>query len=173
LRELLAFIEGDEWMILTLEHEVYPEVLTATHLARQQQHPDDRRQTRRLRHKLTSLDWGRAQHQTALRTIALTGCMDQLDLPNLSSVEHLLRETQMVEFRYNNSETDEIDKNKKEKASGLSSHEMDLCFDKGKSFGESLVCPELVEHMAQGVERDALIWKQSRKAREEQALSRK
>mmetsp|Transcript_26387 Transcript_26387/g.57288 ORF Transcript_26387/g.57288 Transcript_26387/m.57288 type:complete len:387 (+) Transcript_26387:759-1919(+) len=140
-------------------------------LQRQQQHPDDYHQSWRHRHKLNLTDWGVVQHQVALRTVALAGCSDQLDLTNLAAVEHLLREAQMVEYHYKNLERD-VDVKGKGKQ-GLPNEEMDLFLGAGKSSHDAMVCPELMDHVAKAMERDALILKQSRKAREERALARK
>ena len=65
------------------------------------------------------------------------------------------------------------DKNKKCKGTGMPVEEMELFQGTGKSSFECMVCPELVEHIAKQLERDSLILKQSRKAREERALARK
>ena len=108
------------------------------------------------------------QHQVALRTVALAGCSDQLDLPNLSAVEHLLREAQMVEHHYHILGRAADEKlHAQAKKQRLPLHEVDLFMGAGRSSHESMVCPELVEHVAKSLEREALILKQSRKARDE------
>jgi hypothetical protein len=107
----------------------------------------------------------------ALRTLALAGCSDQLDLPNCSSMEHLFREAQMIEYHYKTMERDEDDKKKQKTA--MPSQEADLFLGAGKTGHEAMVAPELMEHVAKSLERDALILKQSRKFREERSLARK
>ncbi len=78
--------------------------------------------------------------------MALAGCADQLDLPNIAGVEHLMREAQMVEYHCKNLERDTDTKAQKSKG-GLPVEEMDLFLGAGKSFFEAMICPELVEHV--------------------------
>ena len=70
-------------------------------LQRQKMHPDDYHQCWASRLKLTAADWGVTAHGNALRAVCLAGCLDQLDIPNLCIIEHLLREAQLVEHHYN------------------------------------------------------------------------
>ena len=142
-------------------------------LRRQQMHPDDYHLRWRQRHRLQVVDWGVNQHQVALRTLALAGCGDQLDLPNLCCMEHLAREAQMVEYYYRTQEREADEEKKKQKTmAGLPLKEVELFLSAGKSHFESMVCPVLVEHVAKALEREATVMKQSRKAREERALAR-
>eukprot|EP00971_Amphidinium_carterae_P027702 545958-Amphidinium_carterae.1 len=67
-------------------------------LQRQQLHPSDWHTAWQTRLKLHPTDWGVAVHELCLKAIALAGCVDQLDLPNVSTVEHLFRQVQMVEY---------------------------------------------------------------------------
>ena len=164
------------------------------YLRRQQMHPEDYHIRWRQRHRLNIHDWGVVQHQLALRTVSIAGCADQLDLPNLAAIEHLMREAQLVEHHYRNQERDQDDRHtagdagggggaggananaggKKQKGGkgGMPIQEVELFLGAGKSFYECMVAPELLEHVAKLMERDSGILKQSRKAREERALAR-
>ncbi len=103
----------------------------------------------------------------------MAGCADQLDLPNLACVEHLMREAQMVEYHYKNLERDHDAKGAKGKGGGLAVEEVELFLGGGKSHFEAMVAPDLVEYVAKNLERESSILKQSRRAREEHALARK
>ena len=119
---------------------------------------------------------GIPQHALAMKAVSVAGCIDQVDLTKLAAVEVLLREAQMVEYHYQNVEKDKEETAKKQKghsAAPLTSEEMMLFQGTGKSHFESMICPDLMEHIAKALERDANILKQSRKAREERALARK
>ena len=121
-------------------------------------------------------DWGILQHGLALRCVALAGCVDQLDLPNLAVVEALLREAQMTEYHYRQIERDEFEKARtkdKKAAAGLSMDEVEYFQGTEKTATDSMIAPQLVEWIATQGERDASIMKQTRKAREERALARK
>ena len=143
-------------------------------LQRQSMHPDDYHMKWRLRHKLHPADWGVVQHQMALKSIALAGCNDQLDLPNCAFAEHLLREAQMIEYYYRTQEREADEAHKKEKQrAGMPMVEMELFLGGAKSSYDSMIMPDLVEHVSRALERDSAIMKQSRKAREERALARK
>ena len=115
-------------------------------------------------------------HASALRAVALAGCCDQLDLPNLSMIEHLLRDGQMVEYRYKNAEREKEDKLRRDKkVTGPTIDESELFLGVGKSAYESMICPDLTDWIAKQLpmERDANILKSTCKAREERAQSRK
>ena len=146
-------------------------------LQRQQMHPEDYHRHFRTRHKVSNTDWGIPQHSLAMRALAVGGCSDQLDIVNNVSFELLLREAQMVEFHYQTLERDAQEKLRKNAkggaaAQGPSIEEVALFQGAGKTQFESMVCPDLMEHIAKQLERDANILKQSRKAREERALLR-
>ncbi len=137
-------------------------------------HPDDYRQRWRSRFKLTEADWSVSAHQACLRSLALAGCSDQLDLVNLAICESLFREIQAGEHHYRQAERDQEGKARKDKKhAGVPADEMDLFLDVGKSSYDCMVCPMIQEHIAKTFERDANIVKQTRKAREERALARK
>ena len=145
-------------------------------LQRQQMHPDDYHARFRLRHKLTPGDWGVLQHGIALRAIALAGCQDQLDLPNLAVIESLVREAQMSEYYYKQIERDEHEKSRgqdKKNSRGLALDEVEYFQGTDKTAYDSMICPALAEWIAKQAERDSSIAKQTRKAREERALARK
>ena len=143
-------------------------------LRRQQMHPEDYHRQWRTRHGLSGVDWGVTAHASALRAVALAGCCDQLDLPNLSVIEHLLRDGQMVEYHYKNVEREKEDKLRRDKkVTGPTIDESELFLGVGKSAYESMICPDLTDWIAKQLERDANIIKSTRKAREERAQSRK
>ena len=143
-------------------------------LRRQQMHPEDYHRQWRSRHGLSGVDWGVTAHASALRAVALAGCCDQLDLPNLSVIEHLLRDGQMVEYHYKNVEREKEDKLRRDKkVTGPTIDESELFLGVGKSAYESMICPDLTDWIAKQLERDANILKSTRKAREERAQSRK
>ncbi len=144
------------------------------YLQRQQMHPDDYHIRWRQRHKLGPADWGVTAHQTGMRCLAIAGCSDQLDLPNLAVIEHILRECQMCEHHYRQIEKDLDDKQRRDKkVGGMPMDEADLFLGVSKSMHDTMVCPELQEFIAKALERDANIQKQTRKAREERTLARK
>jgi hypothetical protein len=87
-------------------------------LARQQTHPEDYHRQWRIRHKLRGADWGMVQHQLAMRCVAVGACSDQLDLSNLTMAEALLKEAQMAEPFYKNTERDAVQKARKDKKAG-------------------------------------------------------
>ena len=142
-------------------------------LQRQQVHPDDYHGAWRTRHKLAGNGYGVQTHAQALRCIAVAGCLDQLDLPNLAVIEHLFRQVQLVEYYYRERQRASEDKQFKDKKSvGVSSEEVELFLGGSKSGLESMICPDLMQHIAKELEREASINKQTRKAREERALLR-
>ena len=103
-----------------------------------------------------------------------TSCCDQLDLPNLSVIEHLLRHGQMVEYHYKNVEREKEDKLRHDKkVTGPTIDESELFPGVGESAYESMICPDFTDGIAKPWECDAIILKSTRKAREERAQSRK
>ena len=144
------------------------------YLGRQQQHPEDYHRAWRARRKLGIHDYGVVMHQTSMRAMGMAGCSDQLDLANLSCIEYMAREAQMIEHFYQNVERELEDKQRKDKKLvGPTVDEMELFVGADKSPYDVMVCPALAEWIAKEMERDANIQKQSRKARQERALPRK
>lgn len=143
-------------------------------LARQHTHPDDYHRNWKSRHKLAEVDWGVAIHALVMRGVSLALCNDQVDGMNMTVIEHLFREAQLVEYHYHMQEKDEEEKKKKDKKhGGPTAEESDLFRGSLKSGFAAMVCPELTEYIAKQLERDVNIQKQTRKAREERTLARK
>lgn len=145
-------------------------------LERQQMHPDDYHSRFKIRHKLTVSDWGVLQHSLALRCVALAGCIDQLDLPNLAIVEVLFREAQIAEYYYRQIERDDLEKSRLSKKAGdrgLGVDEVEYFQGAEKTAHDTMIAPDLVEWISKQGERDSSIMKNMRKAREERALAKK
>ena len=90
-------------------------------------------------------------------------------------IEHLFRKAQMVEYYYRErarASEDKLLRDKKGNAAGVSSEEVELFMGGVKTGLEAMACPELMQHIAKELEREAGISKQARKAREERALLR-
>ena len=103
-----------------------------------------------------------------------TGYGDQLDLPNLSVIEHLLRLGQMVGCHYKYVECEKEDKLRRDKkVTGPTIDESELFLGVGRSAYESMICPDFTDGIAKQLECDANIPKSTRKAREERAQLRK
>ena len=69
-----------------------------------------------------------------MRVMAIGGCSDLCDLPNLALIEDLCREAQMVEHHYRNVERDLEEKQRKDKKmSGLPIDEAELFLGASKS----------------------------------------
>lgn len=146
------------------------------YLARQQMHPDDYHLRVKQRFKLHVSDWGVSQHQLAMTAVAIACCSDQVDLPNVGTIQHLLREAQMVEYHYRGVERDLEDKSRREKkggGNGLPAEEADLFLGAHQSPSDCMVCPDLTEWISKQLERESQIQKQVRQAREERAMARK
>eukprot|EP00971_Amphidinium_carterae_P138366 2741696-Amphidinium_carterae.1 len=142
-------------------------------LHRQQLPPEEYHLSWRTRHRLAPHDYGVEAHQLALKAINLAGTVDQLDLPNLSVVESLFRQIQMVEHYYREKAQAQEEKAAREKKlQGVAAVEQELFLGSVRSGHEAMVSPELMRHISAELEREASISKQARKAREERSLAR-
>ena len=154
-------------------------------LRRQNCHPNAYHETFKIKYKLSNAGWGVVIHGMALKTVALAGCVDQCDLPNLACVENLFRQAQMVEhFYYQRHRGFEEDKRgkgagkdaKKDDKSGTSvglpAEEIDLFLGTANAQSAAMGSPQLIQSISKELERGASIAKQARKAREERALAR-
>jgi len=123
--------------------------------------------------RLSFESWGVAEHEALLKSIENMGCFDQLELCNLAGVEVLFRRAQLIEYFYFEAgRRDEAGKKGAGKH-GPSMEETSVFTGANRDFGECMVAPSLIDHVAKEVERDASIMKQLRKAREERALHKK
>ena len=113
------------------------------------------------------------------RILELAGTFDQLDIPNLASLEVVARRLETIEYSYKD-RTRDGERGMPAAAAGsslggfnlLSFDEADL-FDGSGHVGSTVCCaPSLVEHVSKELEKEAQIQKQARKAREERALTR-
>ena len=122
-------------------------------------------------------NWGVAAHEAGCRTLEHAGCFDQAELCNLASVETLVRRLQLIEYYYyeaaRREEAGRQQQQGKGKKIGATIEESAVFSGQNRDYGECMVAPSLIDHVAKEVERDAAIMKQIRKAREERALQRK
>ena len=138
------------------------------------------------RHRLTSDDYGVSFYEHEMRTLDHLCCWDQVDVTNIAGVEILMRQAQLVDYTYamavqkdksappTNGEGGGNQKKGQGKKQGHGEFlrlgfvdEMAVFSGTSKEDGLMCVCPDLLEHVAREVERDAGILKQIRKAREE------
>ena len=104
------------------------------------------------------------EHEFLLAVIDMAGTYDQLDLTNLAWAESVMRRLQTIEWAYH--------EKLRESGSGVGKmepEEMSAFAGTSKSGSIMMVCPELLDHVKGVVERDAVIMKNLRKAREERA----
>eukprot|EP00971_Amphidinium_carterae_P349223 6490908-Amphidinium_carterae.2 len=142
-------------------------------LQRQQLPPEEYHLSWRTRHRLSPHYYGVEAHQLALKAINLAGTVDQLDLPNLSIIESLFRQVQMIEHYYREkAQASEEKAACEKKLQGVAAVEQELFLGSGRSGHEAMVAPDLMKHISTELEREALISKQARKAREERSLAR-
>lgn len=117
-------------------------------------HPEDYHRQWKTRHKLSDVSWGVSVHGMSLRTVALAGCNDQLDVPNSCALEHVLREAQLMEYWYHNQERDNEERTRKQsKAGGPVADEIDLFLGSLKGSNQSMICPEHTEWIGRQLER--------------------
>ena len=138
-------------------------------------HPDDYHSRFKIRHKLTASDWGVLQHSLALRCVALAGCIDQLDLPNLAIVEVLFREAQMAEYYYRMIERDDLEKSRLAKMAGdrgLGVDEVEYFQGSEKTAYDTMIAPDLIEWISKQGEWYNSIQMDMRNAREKRDLAR-
>jgi hypothetical protein len=117
--------------------------------------------------KLQPEQWGVAEHETLLNIVEVAGGYDQLDLGNCAFAEAIFRRLQVIEWAY-------ADKLRDAGGTGGGSkleYEEIAAFSgrSGHSENSLMVAPSLLEHVKLTVEKDAVILKNLRKAREERA----
>ena len=132
----------------------------------------------RVTAKLGLHDWGVSEHMQNMRFLHLAGTYDQLDLANLAIIEAIARRIELIEYQYRERTRDGI------RSAGLGTgaspaiagalalggEEADLFDGVGKVAGGACVAPQIVEFVAQELEKSAKIDKQARKARDEKVL---
>ena len=115
-----------------------------------------------------------------MRFLHVAGSYDQLDLSNLAIIEAICRRAELIEYQYRERSREGL------RASGLGTgaassltgaavlggEESDLFDGVGKVAGGAMVAPDIVEFVANELQKTANIDKQARKAREEKALVR-
>ena len=120
-------------------------------------------------------DWGVDMHELAMRVLEHAGSFDGLDVPNLGSIEDVLRQAQLVEHAYGQLESPAGSSGGKAKG-GKGKYGFDeSAFFTGlhRETGELMICPELLDYVSKEVEKDVGIMKQLRKAREERSAAKK
>ena len=149
----------------------------AAFIARRGTAPRDHHRWWRSTAKLAASDWGVSEHAMLCDVLEHAGSYDNLDLCNLACMEALARRLQTIEYQHRERVRDgERGGHSSVSELGgtavLTDDEMD--FFQGRSHASSTVCcsPALIKHVADGMEKEALIAKQSRKAREEKGLAR-
>ena len=149
----------------------------AAFIARRGTAPRDHHRWWRSTAKLAASDWGVTEHAMLCDVLEHAGSYDNLDICNLACIEALARRLQTIEYQHRERVRDgERGGHSSVTELGgtavLTDDEMD--FFQGRSHASSTVCcsPALIKHVADGMEKEALIAKQSRKAREEKGLAR-
>ena len=130
-------------------------------------------------HQLKPDSWGVAEHESLLKIVDKLGRYDGLDLSNIAGAELAFRRLQLIEYFYSERGPGSgkgAGKSKPEKAQAdetLYRMESSIFSGTHREFGDTMVCPELMEFVSKEVEREASIMKQVRKAREERAAASK
>ena len=121
--------------------------------------------------KLQPQEWGVAEHESLCRVLDAFVTYDQVDASNLAGCEMVCRRIQVVEFyhlqRLRDGERGGGDKSK------LSMDEVTALSGITRDTDNLMVCPELMDHAREEVERTQKIMKEFRKHREELALASK
>ena len=120
--------------------------------------------------------WGVAVHRDLCKILDRLGLHDMCDLANLAAAEDIVRQLQLIEYLYYEAsklETHDGSKKGKGSSRGARADEAAIFAGRNRDFGECMVCPELLDHVAKELERDSSILKQLRKAREERAMAKK
>ena len=134
-------------------------------------------------HGLHKDSWGVEAHEVALKTLEHAGTYDGVDVPNLASLELMMRKAQLCEYVYMQDSDTKVDSGGKNNKGGNSGggrtsgllkvgflDEAAVFAGAHRDSGDAMVCPLLLEYVAREVERDASVLKQVRKARDERAM---
>ena len=130
-------------------------------------HPDQRHSRWMSDCKLSYNDMGAAEHQSIMRLVSFAMTCDQLDMPQLASMELLLRRAQMIELEY------------KEKVVPRAQDAQDpfqdvhLYMGLSQTRGMLMVCPPLEKYVGEELHKEAFAAKERRKAAEERAAAGK
>jgi len=139
-------------------------------------------------------DWGVQDYENFMRILYQAACYDCVNPCNLASFEIGMRKCQLYEYVHlqerdspiaigAKGDDDDKDQKPKSKAKGkgrvsaaLLRHafvdEVGAFMGASKEHGDSMICPALLKHVGEEVEKDASVLKQVRKAREERAALR-
>eukprot|EP00973_Karenia_brevis_P070353 9779706-Karenia_brevis.AAC.1 len=92
---------------------------------------------------------------------------DGFDLSNVVGMEDLFRQAQLIEYAYLQEAGDPGGRGKSKGGRLVAPEEAAVFTGTHRDSGEVMVCPELLDFVSKEIERDALIMKPIRKAREE------
>ena len=129
-------------------------------------------------HSLKPDNWGVTEHDTLMKIMDKLGRFDGLDLSNLAGAEIGFRRLQLIEYAYSDrgpgggKGAPKGDK-KSDGFASVQQYEASIFSGSHKEFGDTMVAPSLLEHVAKEVEGEASVMKQVRKAREERAAASK
>ena len=111
-----------------------------------------------------------SEHEMLLKILELATTYDQLDISNLAFAESVARRVQTIEWAYHEKLKDASGSS----AGGRLESEEIAAFGGLPRTGEAaMVAPDLLDHVKSVVEKDAIILKNLRKAREEREEMRK
>ena len=130
--------------------------------------------------KLSTADWGVAEHQQLCRYLGLAGFYDNLDLSNLAVMEAITRRFQLIEYQYRQRSRDAQRGGAQGGAASatltglavMDGQEADLFDGIGRLDSVVCVAPALLAHISEELRKTSEIDKQARKAREERAQLR-
>ena len=110
---------------------------------------------------LTDSDLGVDEHEKSCRALEHAAVFDQVNVPNLASLEVICRDLQVQEERYR-------ERVANPDQAGVDRH---LFMSSGKVRGNLCICPDLQSWVTAELTRESAIAKERRKAREERALA--
>ena len=120
--------------------------------------------------KVDSTAWGIAEHFQVSMALRQALCVDQLNGTNLLSVEIQFRRLQTIEFSY----AEKARENENRSMPGkLSLEEQSSFGGVTRQFSTLMICPSLLEHVRAETEKEAVLAKSLRKAREEREAAKK
>ena len=120
--------------------------------------------------RLEPTSWGIQEHFQVSMAVRQALLVDQLDGCNLLSIEVQFRRLQTIEFSYAEKAKDAEAKG----AGGRLSLEEQVSFGGvTRQFSTLMICPSLLEHVKTETEKEAVLAKSLRKAREEREAARK
>ena len=130
-------------------------------------------------HNLKSDSWGVSEHEHLMKVLDKLGRLDGLDIANLAGAELAFRRLQLIEYFYSDRGPGGVSKGagkgdkKRDDHDPLYKMESSISSGSHKEFGDTMVCPTLMEYVSREVEAEASVMKQVRKAREERAAAQK